>query len=89
MDEDVARLLQFRLTPARVEPDPLPARPHEELMTPGDVAALFGVDPQTVHEWTRRKGSRLAKLVMWTAGGNARYPRAKVEALREELYATD
>jgi hypothetical protein len=89
MDDDLTPLLQFRLVPARVEPDPLPVAPHEELMTPGEVAALFGVDPQTVHEWTRRRGSRLAKLVVWTAGGHARYPRPKVEALREELYATD
>lgn len=89
MDDDLTPLLQFRLVPARVEPEPLPTRPGDELMLPGEVAELFGVDPQTVHEWTRRKGSKLAKLVVWTAGGHARYPRARVLALREELYATD
>lgn len=89
MDDDLTPLLQFRLTPARVEPEPLPTRPGDELMTPGEVAALFGVGAQTVHDWTKRRGSRLAKLVVWTAGGHARYPRAKVKALREELYATD
>lgn len=89
MEEDLTPLLQFRLQVAREEPEPLPHAPHEPLLTPGEVAALFGVDPQTVHDWTRRKGSRLAKIVVWTAGGNARYSRAKVLALREELYATD
>ena len=89
MEDDITPLLDFRLVPARLEPDPLPVRPHEEMWTPGDVAALFGVDPQTVHDWTRRKGSKLAKITVWTAGGNARYSRAKVEALFEELNATD
>lgn len=88
-DEDLTPLLHFRLVPARDEPEPLPARPHEPLMTPGEVADMFGVDPQTVHEWTRRKGSKLAKITMWTAGANARYPRAAVEKLWEELNATD
>lgn len=89
MEEDLTHLLHFRLVPARDEPALLPARPHEPLLTPGEVADLFGVQPQTVHEWTRRKGSKLAKLVVWTAGGVARYPRSAVLKLRRDLYATD
>lgn len=89
MEEDLSALLGFRLVPARIEPDPLPVRPHDEMLTPGEVAAMFGVDPQTVHEWTRRKGSKLAKVTVWTVGGHARYPRRAVEQIREELHATD
>lgn len=49
----------------------------EQLLTPGQVARLFGVDPKTVSRW-----ADAGKLVaMRTLGGHRRYRAREVEAL--------
>jgi len=48
-----------------------------DLMTPGQVAARFGVDPHTVTRWAN--AGRLPAVR--TPGGHRRYRRADVEAL--------
>lgn len=48
------------------------------LLTPGEVAALFGVDTQTVTRW--EKAGKLTCLR--TLGGHRRFLRAEVERLR-------
>lgn len=51
-----------------------------ELLTPGDVARLFGVDPKTVSRW-----SDSGKLdAMRTLGGHRRYRADEVRALLED-----
>jgi excisionase family DNA binding protein len=47
------------------------------LLTPGEVAALFRVDPKTVAKW-ERDGKLPARK---TAGGHRRYRQADVDAL--------
>lgn len=49
----------------------------EELLTPGEVAALFRVDPKTVTRWARM--GRLTAVR--TLGGHRRYPAVQVHAL--------
>jgi DNA-binding transcriptional MerR regulator len=50
----------------------------ETLMKPGEVAALFDVDPKTVSSW-----ADAGKLtVVRTLGGHRRYLQAEVLALR-------
>ena len=51
------------------------------LMTPAEVAALFGVDPKTVQRWA--KTGRLSSIK--TPGGHRRYRAAEVHALLTEL----
>lgn len=47
------------------------------VMSPGDVAAVFGVNPKTITRWARE-----GKLPFFrTAGGHRRYHRVAVEAL--------
>lgn len=48
-----------------------------DLMTPGEVAELFRVDPKTVTRWA--KSGRLASIR--TLGGHRRYRRAEIDAL--------
>jgi excisionase family DNA binding protein len=48
-----------------------------ELMTPGEVAALFRVDPKTVTKWARR--GKLSPIR--TLGGHRRYKTADIRAL--------
>ena len=50
---------------------------YDELMSPADVAAVFGVDPKTVTRWA--KAGKLACIR--TPGGHRRFKRADVEAL--------
>jgi len=50
------------------------------LMTPAEVAALFGVNPKTVREWA--KTGRLSSIK--TPGGHRRYRAAEVYALLAE-----
>ena len=50
----------------------------EPLLTPGEVAALFRVDPRTVWRWA--KEGRLGGVVR-TAGGHGRYRQSVVQAL--------
>jgi predicted site-specific integrase-resolvase len=50
----------------------------EALMKPGEVAALFDVDPKTVSSW-----ADAGKLtVVRTLGGHRRYVQSEVMALR-------
>ena len=46
-------------------------------MTPGEVAALFRVDPKTVTKWARR--GKLSPIR--TLGGHRRYKTAEIRAL--------
>jgi len=50
----------------------------DELLTPAEVADLFGVGPKTVTRWAR--AGRLTSLR--TLGGHRRYRRSEVDALR-------
>lgn len=52
----------------------------EELMTPAQVAQLFGVNPKTVTRWAQ--AGRLVSLR--TLGGKRRYSREQVEQLLKE-----
>jgi excisionase family DNA binding protein len=52
------------------------------LMTPAEVAALFGVNPKTVQRWA--KTGRLSSIK--TPGGHRRYRAAEVYALLAELH---
>ncbi len=51
--------------------------PEEKLLTPGEVAAMFRVDPKTVTRWaaTGKIGS------VRTPGGHRRYAETEVRAL--------
>jgi excisionase family DNA binding protein len=48
-----------------------------ELLTPAEVAALFGVDPRTLVRWA--KAGQIGSVR--TLGGHRRYRRAEVERL--------
>jgi len=49
----------------------------DDLLTPGEVAALFRVGPKTVTRWAKE-----GKLTfIRTLGGHRRYHRSEVEAL--------
>jgi len=49
----------------------------DPLLTPAEVAAMFGVDPKTVSRW-----SRAGKLTaVWTLGGHRRFRASEVHAL--------
>ncbi len=51
------------------------------LLTPGEVAALFGVDPKTVTRW-----ARIGLLdPVRTLGGHRRYPAEQVHRLLERM----
>ena len=52
-----------------------------ELMTSGDVAQLFGVDPKTVARWADAGKLRALR----TLGGHRRYRPDEVRALLDEL----
>jgi excisionase family DNA binding protein len=53
------------------------ARPPEALLTPGEVAVMFRVDPKTVTRWA--KSGKLTSIR--TLGGPRRYSEAEVRAL--------
>ena len=52
----------------------------EHLMTPGEVASLFRVDPKTVTRWA--KAGKLTSIR--TLGGHRRYRSAEVRSLLEK-----
>lgn len=55
----------------------MPAHPTAELLSPAEVAALFGVDPKTVTRW-----ARAGKLTaVRTLGGHRRFYAAEVHTL--------
>jgi excisionase family DNA binding protein len=51
--------------------------PHDELLRPREVAALFGVRPTTIARWARE--GKLTPL--YTPGGHRRYSRAGLRGL--------
>ena len=51
----------------------------EELLTPGEVAKLFGVDPKTVRRWA--KAGKLSAIR--TVGGHRRFPAEEVRRMLE------
>ena len=50
---------------------------HEPLLTPGEVAALFRVDPKTVSRWA--KAGKLSAVR--TLGGHRRFRESEIRAL--------
>jgi excisionase family DNA binding protein len=76
----------YLATPQSV-PDPRAASrdmvPDDRLLTPAEVAGLFGVDPRTVTRWAT--SGRLTPVR--TPGGHRRYRRSEVLALRDSLMA--
>lgn len=52
----------------------------DPLMTPGEVAALFRVDPKTVTRWA--KAGRVSSLL--TPGGHRRFRRSEIMNLLKE-----
>ena len=58
--------------------------PHERLLTPREVAALFRVDPKTVTRWADE--GRLSSVR--TLGGHRRYRESQVLTLLEASRST-
>ncbi len=56
----------------------------EKLLTPGQVAEFFNVDPKTVTRWA--KAGKLPFIS--TLGGHRRYRLAVIQELLVERYAT-
>ena len=52
----------------------------ERLLTPGEVAALFRVDPKTVTRWAQQ--GKLHSIR--TLGGHRRYSEAEIHAFLEQ-----
>jgi excisionase family DNA binding protein len=52
------------------------------LLTPREVADLFGVDPKTVTRWA--KAGKLTSIR--TLGGHRRYRKSEVEELRQNYF---
>ena len=52
-----------------------------KLLTPAEVASLFGVDPRTVSRWSDRGVLK----AIFTPGGHRRYRYLDVMALRDSL----
>lgn len=73
------------MTEALEEVKPMTEQPNTEqdLMTPGEVARLFRVDPKTVNRWAH--AGRLPHIT--TPGGHRRYPRKDVLAFIEQAKA--
>jgi len=53
---------------------------HEELLTPGEVAKLFRVDPKTVTRWANK--GKLTSIK--TPGGHRRFKELEVKKYLEE-----
>ncbi len=54
-------------------------REHEELLTPAEVAAMFGVNPKTVTRWAR--SGKVSAIR--TPGGHRRFRAREIRELRE------
>ena len=57
-------------------------KPREALLTPGEVAALFRVDPKTVTRWA--KAGKLTAIR--TLGGHRRYRETEVREYLSEIH---
>lgn len=57
-------------------------KPREALLTPGEVAALFRVDPKTVTRWA--KAGKLTAIR--TLGGHRRYKENEVREYLSEIH---
>ena len=53
----------------------------EPLLTPGEVARAFGVDPKTVTRWAQAGKLRSIRTPAITGPGHRRYYEAEVRAL--------
>lgn len=62
-------------------PTPVP-RENDPLLTPGEVAALFRVDPKTVTRWAAAKPPRIRSVR--TPGGHRRFRESEVKRLLRE-----
>lgn len=58
---------------------------HEELMTPGQVAKLFAVDPKTVSRWANSGKITTVK----TLGGHRRFRAAEIRAMLAASQGSD
>jgi excisionase family DNA binding protein len=65
----------------RLRAETTPVAPVDRLLTPSEVAALFGVDPRTVTRWAAAGNLNPIR----TPGGHRRYRRSEVLALRATL----
>lgn len=63
--------------------DRIPAA--ETLLTPREVADLFGVDPKTVTRWA--KAGKLTSIR--TLGGHRRYRKSEVDELRANYFKSN
>jgi len=61
----------------RVELEGMNMSNHEELLTPGEVAKLFAVDPKTVSRWANSGKITAVK----TLGGHRRFRAAEIRAM--------
>jgi excisionase family DNA binding protein len=57
----------------------------ETLLTPREVADLFGVDPKTVTRWA--KAGKLMSIR--TLGGHRRYRKSEVDELRANYFKSN
>ncbi len=57
----------------------------ETLLTPREVADLFGVDPKTVSRWA--KAGKLTSIR--TLGGHRRYRKSEVDDLRANYFKSN
>lgn len=60
-------------------PTPMPRDGSDPLLTPGEVAALFRVDPKTVTRWAAAKPPRIRSVR--TPGGHRRFRESEVNRL--------
>jgi len=55
----------------------------DQYLRPGEAAAVLHVSPQTVRRWASEGKLPFVR----TAGGHRRFPRSKVQLLRQQLHA--
>jgi excisionase family DNA binding protein len=58
---------------------PVPREGGDRLFTPGEVAAIFRVDPKTVTRWAAARPPRISSVR--TPGGHRRFPESEVYLL--------